>query len=540
MKYFAQTLFDATSFGTANTSGISAQYDIGEQVSIWLQASASGTSSTTDMSIQFQVSNDPMVIPAAASTWINEGSAATFNTSNIFDKHINICAQKARVSVTRNSGAAVLTIRSVGKPAVSSGSGVAVTGTNTGDVTLAAFGSTPSANGASLSGQVLTLQPASATQPGGVSNTTQSFLGDKTIVGRVAVAGATNASAAFIVNSALSLTGTTQNSISNQFTHDLTVATAAVNAYLGTLRTLGTGGTCAIGRSMNLTNPVLAGADAFTRISHLKVEDPTALATHTAMITDNDSFTGHQFINYAGALPSTIGGVITLSTLIVSSSATIPNLSGTNTGDVNFSDFGSSANSAGASLSGQTITLQPASATQPGGVSNIAQSMLGFKTFLSGLTAKGTTTNDSPATGYYGEVLTASVLYASKQALTNNTAKTLVSQVLQPGHYLASAVIAFEPNTGTSMTYFATSLSQTTNSYDGTGANWGVQNSAGEFTTLFASAANIYGGGLNTCVPIPMYSFKLAVQTTVYLVAVAGFTVSTLNAWGSMTFVRIR
>lgn len=39
-------------------------------------------------------------------------------------------------------------------------------GTNTGDVTLAAVGSTPSANGASLSGQVLTLQPADATHPG--------------------------------------------------------------------------------------------------------------------------------------------------------------------------------------------------------------------------------------------------------------------------------------------------------------------------------------------------------------------------------------
>lgn len=55
------------------------------------------------------------------------------------------------------------------------------TGTNTGDVTLATFGSSPAAQGASLSGQVLTLQPASATQPGGVSTTTQSFAGAKTL-----------------------------------------------------------------------------------------------------------------------------------------------------------------------------------------------------------------------------------------------------------------------------------------------------------------------------------------------------------------------
>lgn len=41
-----------------------------------------------------------------------------------------------------------------------------LSGTNTGDVSLAAVGSSPSANGASLSGQVLTLQPADATHPG--------------------------------------------------------------------------------------------------------------------------------------------------------------------------------------------------------------------------------------------------------------------------------------------------------------------------------------------------------------------------------------
>jgi ribosomal protein L14 len=56
------------------------------------------------------------------------------------------------------------------------------TGTNTGNVTLAAFGAAPNANAATLSGatgQVLTLQPASATFPGGVSTVAQSFLGTK-------------------------------------------------------------------------------------------------------------------------------------------------------------------------------------------------------------------------------------------------------------------------------------------------------------------------------------------------------------------------
>jgi hypothetical protein len=44
-----------------------------------------------------------------------------------------------------------------------------VSNTNTGDVTLAAVGSSPSANAASLSGQVLTLQPFDSTHPGVVT-----------------------------------------------------------------------------------------------------------------------------------------------------------------------------------------------------------------------------------------------------------------------------------------------------------------------------------------------------------------------------------
>lgn len=59
---------------------------------------------------------------------------------------------------------------------------------NSGDLTLAAFGSTPNANGASLSAQVLTLQPASTSFPGGVSTTTQSFVGAKTFTSNTAVA----------------------------------------------------------------------------------------------------------------------------------------------------------------------------------------------------------------------------------------------------------------------------------------------------------------------------------------------------------------
>lgn len=60
-------------------------------------------------------------------------------------------------------------------------------GGSSGVTTMAAVGSSPNANGASISGSTLTLQPASITQPGVVSNTTQTFLGNKTISGQLVV-----------------------------------------------------------------------------------------------------------------------------------------------------------------------------------------------------------------------------------------------------------------------------------------------------------------------------------------------------------------
>jgi hypothetical protein len=56
----------------------------------------------------------------------------------------------------------------------------ALSGTNSGDITIGAFGSAPAAVGASLAGQVLTLQPADATHPGSMTAGVQTFGGAKT------------------------------------------------------------------------------------------------------------------------------------------------------------------------------------------------------------------------------------------------------------------------------------------------------------------------------------------------------------------------
>lgn len=58
-------------------------------------------------------------------------------------------------------------------------------------LTLAAVGSAPSANGATLAAQVLTLQPADATTPGVIANAAQSLPGEKRLAGGVQVGAVT-------------------------------------------------------------------------------------------------------------------------------------------------------------------------------------------------------------------------------------------------------------------------------------------------------------------------------------------------------------
>ena len=76
----------------------------------------------------------------------------------------------------------------------------ALTGTNTGDVSLAAVGAAPNANGASLVGQVIALQPANASFPGVVTTVAQTFAGPKTFNSKVILASQGGANAIEIAN----------------------------------------------------------------------------------------------------------------------------------------------------------------------------------------------------------------------------------------------------------------------------------------------------------------------------------------------------
>lgn len=66
--------------------------------------------------------------------------------------------------------------------------GATISGNNSGDVTLAVVGATPNPNAATLTGQVLSLQPANGTNPGVVTTLAQTFAGNKTFTGLVSAA----------------------------------------------------------------------------------------------------------------------------------------------------------------------------------------------------------------------------------------------------------------------------------------------------------------------------------------------------------------
>ncbi len=81
--------------------------------------------------------------------------------------------------VLQDSGA---TIDNAGNLTATNFSGSS-SGTNTGNVTLTNVGASPSADGATLSGQALTLQPADATHPGLVTTGSQTLAGSKSFSG---------------------------------------------------------------------------------------------------------------------------------------------------------------------------------------------------------------------------------------------------------------------------------------------------------------------------------------------------------------------
>lgn len=263
----------------------------------------------------------------------------------------------------------------VGALTLSPGTGISITpsggdtltiaSTSAGDVTLTAFGSSPSADGASLTGQALTLQPADATHPGGVSTTTQSFAGNKTFLDNLLA----NVIDAEALTDTMSI-GSTNASIINIGNSGATVNIQGTTLYENVTQ-------------LQVTDPLITlnkgGGAGSAANSGFELEENSLITGYVETSGDRNSWL-LKAPNTAGIATITPGA----SGITINQSSHDP---------VTLTAVGSSPNANGASLSSQALTLQPADASFPGVVSTAAQSFAGNKNFVNSLSSH----NTSPA-----------------------------------------------------------------------------------------------------------------------------------------------
>ena len=197
--------------------------------------------------------------------------------------------------------------------------------------TIGAIGGTSNANGATISGTSLTLTPADGTNGGIVTNGAQTFAGTKTF--------------------SATISGT-------------------ISGNAGTATKLQTGRTLAITGDLTYTSPSFDGS---------------ANVTAAATLANSGVATGTY--GSSTAIP-----ILTVDAKgRITSATTTSIIAGVNTVDA----IAGTSNSNGATISGTSITLTPADATNGGIVTNGTQTFVGAKTFSSTVTVTGAATFSS-------------------------------------------------------------------------------------------------------------------------------------------------
>ena len=141
----------------------------------------------------------------------------------------------------------------------------------------------------------------------------------------------------------------------------------------------------------------------------------------------------------------------------------------------------------------------------------------------------GTATNNNAAAGSVGEYVESIIAAGSAVALVSGTAKTVTSVSLTAGDWDVDAIVYHLPAATTSYTRYIGSLSLVTNTLD---AN------PGKFTD-FTIPAFVSGGNTFNDV-IPPFRFSFASTTSVFLITLGSFTVSTAGAYGIIRARRVR
>ncbi len=145
----------------------------------------------------------------------------------------------------------------------------------------------------------------------------------------------------------------------------------------------------------------------------------------------------------------------------------------------------------------------------------------------SGVSLRGTTTNDNAATGYVGEYLSSGITVGAAVALTTDVAANITSISLTAGDWDVSGVVFFASSGGTpTARVAATNSTSATNPSDTSGRI----NYAGAFGSSYGSHS----------LPLIPARYSLSATTTVYLIATSTFAAGTHTAWGLIQARRVR
>lgn len=142
---------------------------------------------------------------------------------------------------------------------------------------------------------------------------------------------------------------------------------------------------------------------------------------------------------------------------------------------------------------------------------------------------QGTATNDNATAGYIGEYVSSTIASGSAVSLTTNTTANVTSISLTAGDWDVTGVVDFQYGATTSITNLVGGSSTTS-------ATLGARDTFFDFET----AANVPTATADAAFVIPTTRISIAATTTVYLVAQATFTVSTLKAYGTIRARRMR
>lgn len=142
----------------------------------------------------------------------------------------------------------------------------------------------------------------------------------------------------------------------------------------------------------------------------------------------------------------------------------------------------------------------------------------------------GVTTNSSAAAGSVGEYISSNIASGSAVSLTTNTAANVTSLSLTAGDWDVWGNIGFAAAGGTVPVAYFTGINTTSATIPSDAGSGACTLESGQ--TFSAGASNIITAGFTRIL--------IATTTTVYLVAKAQFTTSTMTAYGFIGARRVR